>query len=69
MFLRCLAQMGVNGSELQHVGDNPVADITGGHNAGVQTMWFNQYNEAWPAELVAPHHEARQLSDIVNLLC
>ncbi len=69
MFLHCQAQMGISPDELLHIGDNPVTDITGGHNAGVQTLWFNPYNEDWPDTLMAPHFEVRQLSEIVNLLC
>lgn len=68
MFLQCLAHMGIAADELLHVGDNPLADVTGAHNARVQTMWFNQYNVRWPAELKAPHIEVRSLPRIVELL-
>lgn len=68
MFRQCLHDMDLPAHALLHIGDNPVADIAGGHNASVQTLWFNQYNEAWPDQLEAPHYEVHALSDIVALL-
>lgn len=68
MFNDCLRQLDIPSQALLHVGDNPLADVVGGHNAGVQTLWFNPYNEPWPARLPSPHFQARTLSDIVRLL-
>jgi len=67
MFQRCLTDMNVPAKALLHIGDNPVTDIFGGHNAGVQTLWFNQYNETWPDHLEVPHHQAQSLTDISAL--
>lgn len=68
MFERCMKDLDLPSHALLHVGDNPVTDIGGGHNANVQTLWFNQYNEPWPEHLKAPHFEVGELSDIVALL-
>jgi putative hydrolase of the HAD superfamily len=68
MFERCLQHFGISGQALLHIGDNPVADVTGGHNARVQTLWFNQYNDPWPQDLHPPHFQAQTLSEIVQLL-
>lgn len=68
MFLRCLSQLALPASALLHIGDNPVADVGGGLNASVQTLWFNQYNDSWPEHLPRPHFQAQSLSDIVTLL-
>ena len=68
MFLRCLSQLDLPASALLHIGDNPVADVVGGLNASVQTLWFNQYNEDWPEHLPRPHFQAQSLSDITALL-
>lgn len=67
MFQLCLKDMNVPASALLHIGDNPVTDIVGGHNAGVQTLWFNQYNARWPDHLKVPHHQAQSLTEIVSL--
>jgi putative hydrolase of the HAD superfamily len=68
MFERCLMDMDLPAQGLLHIGDNPVADIGGGHNARVQTLWFNPYNECWPEYLPPPHFQAQALSEIVSLL-
>lgn len=68
MFIRCLSHLDLPASALLHIGDNPVADIIGGLNASVQTLWFNQYNASWPAHLPQPHFQAQSLSDIVAML-
>ncbi len=68
MFLRCLSQLDLPASALLHIGDNPVADVVGGLNASVQTLWFNQYNDSWPEHLPRPHFQVQSLSDIVALL-
>lgn len=68
MFNQCLAALELPRNELLHIGDNPIADISGGHNAGVQTLWFNQFRQAWPEHLTRPHYEVQTLSGIVPLL-
>lgn len=68
MFERCLQQFDLPAAALLHIGDNPVADVVGGHNAGVQTLWFNQLEQPWPEQLPQPHFQARTLSEIIALL-
>lgn len=48
MFDSCCANLGVNASELLHVGDNTHADVVGGYLAGASTVWFNQTGSSWP---------------------
>ena len=64
----CLSFMELPSQALLHVGDNPVTDVVGARNAGVQTLWFNQYNDQWPEHLPRPHFQAQTLSDISALL-
>lgn len=68
MFRLCLDDMNIQASELLHIGDNPVTDVGGGHNARVKTLWYNPYNSAWPAHLEVPHYRAHSLADIASLL-
>ncbi|MFK7852721.1 MAG: HAD family hydrolase [Granulosicoccus sp.] len=67
MFDHCLAALDLPAEKLLHIGDNPVTDISGGHNAGVQTLWFNQFGELWPEHLVRPHYEVQALAGIIAL--
>ncbi len=69
MFDLCLATFELHGMDLLHIGDNPITDISGGHNAGVQTLWFNQWSEQWPEQLTPPDYEVQTLAGIVALLC
>lgn len=67
MFELCLQELDIQPSALLHVGDNPVTDIFGAQASGVQTLWFNQYNDEWPERLKRPDYEVNALSEIVAL--
>lgn len=68
MFHRCLELFALPPSALLHVGDNPETDIGGGHNAGVQTLWFNQHGDQWPDIIDGPHHVVGSIADLHSLL-
>lgn len=68
MFHACLNFLELPSQALLHVGDNPVTDVLGARNAGVQSLWFNQYNDQWPDHLPLPHFQVQTLSDISALL-
>jgi HAD superfamily hydrolase (TIGR01549 family) len=68
MFHLCLSEMDIPPVALLHIGDNPVTDIFGANAVGVQTLWFNQHNNAWPEHLNPPDFEANNLSDVVALI-
>lgn len=67
MFNLCLSELDIPPGALLHIGDNPVTDIFGANAAGVQTLWFNQYNDVWPDHLNPPDFEVNALSDVVAL--
>ncbi|MDB4222220.1 HAD family hydrolase [Granulosicoccus sp.] len=67
MFNLCLSEMDIPPNALLHIGDNPVTDIFGAQSTGVQTLWFNRYNETWPDHLRPPDFEVSTLSDIAAL--
>lgn len=68
MFHHCLELFNLSPSGLLHVGDNPETDVGGGHNAGVQTLWFNQHGDSWPELIDEPHHVVGSITDMRNLL-
>ena len=49
------------------IGDSISADITGGINYGIDTIWFNKNNEPLP-ENIAPTYTIRSLEEIKNIL-
>ncbi len=67
MFNRCLNLFKLPPSALLHVGDNPETDVGGGHNAGVQTLWFNQHGDPWPDVIDEPHHVVGSIADMRSL--
>ena len=54
-------------SEIMLIGDSISADITGGINYGLDTIWFNKNNEPLP-ENIAPTYTVRSLEEIKNIL-
>lgn len=54
-------------SEILLIGDSISADITGGINYGIDTIWFNKNNEPLP-ENIAPTYTVRSLEEIKNIL-
>lgn len=62
-FNAALEQAGVEAAEALHIGDHPIDDIQGAHDAGLHTLWFNRLGLEWSGER-RPHGEVRCLSDI-----
>lgn len=48
------------------VGDNPVGDIGGGHQAGLCSIWLR--GRPWPAGLTAAHHVVDDVTDAITIL-
>jgi putative hydrolase of the HAD superfamily len=67
MFQRALEHTNLRPEQLVHVGDHPVHDIEGAHNAGFWTIWVNQNDQAWPGG-PAPTQRVRSLSEIPQAL-
>ena len=54
-----------------HIGDDPVSDIQGAHNAGIASVWLNRENKSWPKEITPAKYEIDslyQLNDILTQL-
>lgn len=61
-FDACLAQLGgVTPEETVVIGDSLTADVAGGINCGMKTIWYNHTHEAVPEDLQADY--------VVNALC
>ena len=56
---------GVSAAEILHVGDDPLADVDGARQAGMQTIWLNRGGEReWPKELAPPARTISTLAEI-----
>jgi FMN hydrolase / 5-amino-6-(5-phospho-D-ribitylamino)uracil phosphatase len=58
---------GIDFSETLHVGDDPVCDIQGAKNLGINAMWFNSKGLAWELD-ESPPLEFNHWSQFTNLL-
>lgn len=60
--------MGVNPEQCLYIGDDPVYDIQGAQNAGMQTMWINRDNMQWPQSITQADAEITDLHQLLELL-
>lgn len=56
-----------NTEDVVLIGDSLSADITGGKNYGIDTVWFNRNNEV-PPEDIKPTYTVKELKEIENIL-
>jgi FMN hydrolase / 5-amino-6-(5-phospho-D-ribitylamino)uracil phosphatase len=61
-----LARMaGVPAEEILHVGDDPITDVVGARQAGMQTAWLNRDARSWPVALAPPSRTISTLAEIL----
>ena len=65
IFARLLAQAGVEAHEVLHIGDDPVTDVVGAMQAGMQAVWLNRDARAWPENLPPPPRTITTLAEII----
>ena len=56
---------GVSAAEVLHVGDDPLADVVGATQAGMQAVWLNREARRWPGELAPPARTISTLAEII----
>lgn len=65
IFAALLAMAGVSAAEVMHVGDDPLADVHGASEAGMQAIWLNRGGaRGWPGELAPPARTISTLAEI-----
>jgi putative hydrolase of the HAD superfamily len=47
-----------------HIGDDPLADVVGATQAGMQSVWLNREGRAWPSQFVPPLWTVTSLAEI-----
>jgi len=68
IFNTALTLAGVAPAQSLHVGDHPQEDVDGARKAGMKTIWANQLDEHWPAELEKPQFEMTQFHQLTDLI-
>jgi HAD superfamily hydrolase (TIGR01549 family) len=67
IFLAAAGAVGVCPSEVLHIGDDPTLDALGAINAGMQSVWLNRSDHAWPHE-TPPQVVVSDLTALCDLL-
>jgi FMN hydrolase / 5-amino-6-(5-phospho-D-ribitylamino)uracil phosphatase len=65
IFSHLLRTAGVPPSEVLHVGDDPLADVIGATQAGMQAIWINRDARTWPEHFAPPARTVTTLADIL----
>jgi putative hydrolase of the HAD superfamily len=65
IFARLSAAAGVEAHQILHIGDDPLADVVGATQAGMQAVWLNRDAREWPKQFAAP---ARTISTLTEIM-
>ena len=65
IFSHLLRAAGVEPAEVLHIGDDPLADVVGASQAGMQSVWLNRDAKAWPQQFAAPLRTVSTLAEIL----
>lgn len=68
IFHNTCKRLGVEASEVLHIGDDPLLDIVGAQGAGLRSCWINRRNESWPEMYAAPDLQFTSLTDLADYL-
>ena len=65
IYAALLEMAGVEASRVLHIGDDPLADVVGATQAGMQAVWLNRDSREWPNSLAAPARTVSTLAEII----
>jgi putative hydrolase of the HAD superfamily len=64
IFALLSAAAGVEAHQVLHIGDDPLADVVGATQAGMQAVWLNRDAREWPSQFAAPARTVSTLAEI-----
>lgn len=67
IFQAAAAAMGLAPQQVLHIGDDPVLDVKGAHEAGMQTVWINRSGKEWGLD-IRPDLEVAALATLLTAL-
>lgn len=65
IFLQLAELAGVEAAQVLHIGDDPLADVVGATQAGMQAVWLNRDARQWPAAFAAPPRTISTLAQLI----
>jgi FMN phosphatase YigB (HAD superfamily) len=66
IFMHTLSNLEVNPMQSIHIGDNPIADVTGAKNAGMLAVW--RRGEDLRPSVIPPDFQISKLIELVNII-
>ena len=64
IFAHLVSMAGVEARRVLHVGDDPIADVVGATQAGMQAVWLNRDAREWPPGFAPPARTITTLAEI-----
>jgi putative hydrolase of the HAD superfamily len=65
IFARLAELAGVEPKQVLHIGDDPLADVVGATQAGMQAVWLNRDGREWPKSFASPARTISSLAEII----
>jgi len=65
IFAALIQMAAVAPSQVQHIGDDPLADVVGATRAGMQAVWLNRDAKRWPENFASPTRTISTLAEIL----
>ena len=67
-FQKALAGLDLDAHHALHVGDSPIADVSGAKALGLEVYWVNRYGDGYPPDIPRPRWEFVDLKPLPGLL-
>jgi len=64
IFAALVKMAGVAAAQVLHIGDDPLTDVVGATQAGMQAVWLNRDAREWPPQLAPPPRTISTLAEI-----
>jgi putative hydrolase of the HAD superfamily len=65
IYAALLEMAGVEAHQVLHIGDDPLADVVGAMQAGMQAVWLNRDARRWPPQYERPARTVSTLAEII----
>ncbi len=65
IYAALLEMAGVEAHQVMHIGDDPLADVVGATQAGLQAVWLNRDARQWPPQFERPARTISTLAEII----
>lgn len=68
IFEHLTERFGASPQQMLYVGDDPIYDVVGPRDAGIEAVWMNREAKIWPEHLTRPSYQVTDLHQLEALL-